>query len=212
MLFRHAPPKSPCLILRLWRGESRIVFPMAVIYSIVLIISLLGIYYFKGLAYLLDAFHIYPDTYIIIGLGLGGGCGVVAVSIISAYLFKRVKDLQQEFTLILGRLSSFEIIVVALSSGIAEEVLFRGLLQPYLGLAITSVIFGMLHFPVKRVYIIWTVFAVGMGFMLGWFYELTGSLLTPIITHVLVNAINLFRLEDDFPIALHTECPPDIHL
>jgi membrane protease YdiL (CAAX protease family) len=192
--------------------RNRIVFPLAAIYAIVLIISLAGIYYFKGLTYLIDDFHIYPDTYIIIGLGLGGGCGVVAVSIISGYIFKGVEALQKEFSLIFGRLSHFEIIAVALSSGIAEEVLFRGLLQPYFGLVITSIIFGVLHFPVKRVYIIWTIFAIGMGFMLGWFYELTDSLLAPIITHVLVNAINLFRLEDDFPVALHAERPPDIHL
>ena len=41
---------------------------------------------------------------------------------------------------------------------------------------------------------LWSVYAVAMGFALGGLYDWTGQLVAPIAAHVLVNGINLPRL------------------
>ena len=83
---------------------------------------------------------------------------------------------------------------LSLSSGIAEEVFFRGVMQPAVGYVTTSVLFGIVHVGPSRRYLAWTAFAVAMGFILGWSLEATGSLLGPILAHVAVNFVNLLYI------------------
>ncbi|MEK7448206.1 MAG: CPBP family intramembrane glutamic endopeptidase, partial [Planctomycetota bacterium] len=109
-------------------------------------------------------------------------------------LFKLVQVLEEEFRNILGPLNGQEIFLIACFSAVGEEFFFRGALQPKLGLIPTALLFGLLHFPINKKYLIWTIFAVVMGFLLGWLYLYTGSLVTPIITHFIINQINLYRL------------------
>ena len=53
---------------------------------------------------------------------------------------------------------------------------------------------GLLHTGPGRRYLAWTTFAVVMGFLLGALFELTGSLLGPVVAHVIVNYFNLLRI------------------
>lgn len=85
-------------------------------------------------------------------------------------------------------------ILLALASGIAEEMLFRGALQPAVGLFWASLIFGACHFLPRKELVLWSVYAVVMGFAFGWLYQWTGQLLAPIVAHTLVNGISLPRL------------------
>ena len=85
-------------------------------------------------------------------------------------------------------------ILLAFASGIAEEMFFRGALQPAVGLVWASLLFGACHFLPRRELALWSVYAVAMGFAFGWLFEATGHLLAPIAAHVLVNAVNLPRL------------------
>lgn len=85
-------------------------------------------------------------------------------------------------------------ILLALASGTAEEMFFRGALQPAVGLLWASVLFGACHFLPRRDLAIWSVYAVAMGLALGWLFEWTGQLMAPIAAHVVVNAVNLPRL------------------
>ena len=76
---------------------------------------------------------------------------------------------------------------LACIAGIAEEVLFRGLIQPGLALwltpwgalLVTSVLFGLVHFA-SRAY---AAFATVMGMYLGALLLLVDNLLAPIVTH-----------------------------
>jgi hypothetical protein len=83
---------------------------------------------------------------------------------------------------------------LALFSGIGEEILFRGAMQPAFGYVATSVLFGLLHVGPDRRYLVWTAFAMVLGFALGGILLLTGSLLGPILAHVLINYLNLLRI------------------
>jgi membrane protease YdiL (CAAX protease family) len=88
---------------------------------------------------------------------------------------------------------------LALVSGIAEEALFRGALQPWFGFVAASLLFGLAHFVPRRELLPWTGFAVLAGFGLGALFHATGNLVAPVVAHIGVNGINLRRLTRDLP-------------
>jgi membrane protease YdiL (CAAX protease family) len=83
----------------------------------------------------------------------------------------------------------FDLAVIALLAGFGEELLFRGVLQdafsrwlnPWLALALASVLFGLLHLITPT----YAMLAGLMGGYLGWLYVRTGNLLVAIIAHAL---------------------------
>lgn len=104
------------------------------------------------------------------------------------------RRLEQSFIRMLGPLSWPACFFLALASSLGEEVVFRAVLQPWLGWVATSLIFGLLHFPFDRSLLLWTPFAIAMGFLLGWLYDRTGTLVTPLATHFVINFLNLLRI------------------
>jgi membrane protease YdiL (CAAX protease family) len=88
-------------------------------------------------------------------------------------------------------LSSWEITLLALSSGFAEELFFRGAMQPALGLLLTSLIFGAVHTGPRRVFVAWSVWAFIMGLLFGVIFELSGVLWGPVLAHVWINQRNM---------------------
>jgi membrane protease YdiL (CAAX protease family) len=101
------------------------------------------------------------------------------------------RDLHVAFREVVGGLDTRSIAVLALASGVGEEVFFRGALQPSLGLVATSIVFGVLHVGPDRRFLPWTPWALLMGLVLGTIYEATGSLWGPILAHVAINYENL---------------------
>ena len=130
----------------------------------------------------------------------GLGVGLVAVAI--SELLTRWSDLGEALADVLGEglagIGTADAVLLALASGIAEEMLFRGALQPAVGIFWASLIFGACHFLPRKELALWSVYAVLMGFAFGWLYEWTGQLLAPIAAHTLVNGINLPRLARRF--------------
>ena len=102
-----------------------------------------------------------------------------------------IEQLLDGFANVLGRVTPLQAIVLALVSSIGEELLFRGALQPWLGLWATSAIFGVCHFPPDRQFLAWPIFAFAAGLGLGYTAEASTSLIAPIVAHFLVNWINL---------------------
>ncbi len=92
---------------------------------------------------------------------------------------------------IIEGLSATEILVLALTSGLAEELFFRGAMQPALGLLGTSLIFGAVHTGPKRVFLWWSAWAFVMGLLFGAIFEATGVLWGPVLAHVLINERNM---------------------
>ena len=103
--------------------------------------------------------------------------------------FRSGKKMVIEFKNMLPDLTMNERFLVAFMSGIGEELFFRGLLLPLSGLLISTILFGGIHYPVKKYMKIWTIFALIMGFLLGILCEKTNSILFPILAHILVNFI-----------------------
>ena len=123
--------------------------------------------------------------------GILAGLMVVAFSAFAMRRTEWGRTLARTFAEILGGFTSAQGWWLALLSGFGEEMFFRGLLQPHLGLVITSLIFGLVHLAPRRELLPWTIFSIGAGFLLGWLYQFAGNLVAPIACHVVVNGINL---------------------
>lgn len=95
--------------------------------------------------------------------------------------------LDQHVRPVLGQWSVTQLLVVSLIAGVAEESLFRAVLQgglaqyltPGGGLAVASVLFGLGH-AVTRTY---AVIAALIGLYLGLLWLWTGNLLAPVVAH-----------------------------
>ena len=83
-----------------------------------------------------------------------------------------------------------EVVVIAIAAGVGEELLFRGALQPEIGLVPASLVFGALHTGGRGTLAFGCWVAV-MGAALGWLAVATGGLLAPIVAHALYDAAAL---------------------
>ena len=133
-------------------------------------------------------------------LGAGAGIGVVAISYLTRNL-PPMRRLNVELGSVLGQPGSIAIAVLAVTSAVGEELLFRGALQPLIGMWPTVIIFGVIHGGGRKRLRAWTVFALLAGALLGWLTEYTGNLLAPVLCHLTINYWNLHALvvEDQAP-------------
>ncbi|WP_224409400.1 CPBP family intramembrane glutamic endopeptidase [Oscillatoria salina] len=135
-----------------------------------------------------------PQAFI---LGIGMALGISAASS-TVYRFwaayRRSADYYLE--LVIKPLVLPDLIWLGLLPGLSEELLFRGVMLPALGLdwfavIVSSILFGVLHYSGSQqwAYVIW---ATIVGFLLGSSALLTGNLLVPIIAHIITNMISSF--------------------
>jgi membrane protease YdiL (CAAX protease family) len=83
---------------------------------------------------------------------------------------------------------------VVIMAGFGEEVLFRGGLQPTLGLIPTAVLFGFSHGGWRREMWAYAVAAAGAGLVFGLAYQLTGELWVPVIGHAIHNVASVLAI------------------
>ena len=105
-------------------------------------------------------------------------------------------------------------VTAVLAAPLAEELLFRGLIYrlarrtwgAWPAAVVSSLVFGLIHGEP------WYLFGlVGLGLILAYLYEATGSLLAPVIAHALHNAVSLYvMLRPAGPAGGETSCsrPP----
>jgi membrane protease YdiL (CAAX protease family) len=124
---------------------------------------------------------------------LAGGA-VVGLSRLAARHTGWGRAMAQAFQELLGDLGSAEILALSLLSALGEEILFRGVLQPRVGLLLASVLFAALHFPYRRALLPWTGFALVLGLVLGAGTAAFGSLWPAILLHFVINYFNLHDL------------------
>lgn len=131
-----------------------------------------------------------------LSLGLGVAIGWATV-VGTRHLVRRYawgRAMRAELRAVLGPIEPGTALVAALGSGIAEELFFRGALQPWIGWALASLFFGLLHIGRSRALLPWTVSAVVMGFVFGAIYSVTGVIFGCVLAHVLINFVNLIDL------------------
>jgi membrane protease YdiL (CAAX protease family) len=106
--------------------------------------------------------------------------------------FDWAREMESEFVNILGPLELGEVLILAASSAIGEESVFRGVLQPWLGLVNATLVFALVHAPMSKKLRPWPIFALAIGFLLGGLTWVSGSIIPPIVTHATVNGLNLY--------------------
>ncbi|MEF8815969.1 MAG: CPBP family intramembrane glutamic endopeptidase [Salinibacter sp.] len=85
--------------------------------------------------------------------------------------------------------------LLALASGMGEEVLFRGWLQAETGLVGASLLFGAAHVW-GRDAVPYGLYAAAMGGLLGGLLIVTGSLWAPVLAHTLNNLLGFLALRE----------------
>lgn len=140
-------------------------------------------------------------TWADMGWGLGGGIVlalvVMAVLLLPFSPIKAFKGLMERHMFPMLAASTYpDRVGIALLAGFCEELLFRGAIQPALGmtllgpwgaLIISSVLFGALH-GLSGVYFF---LAMGISLILGGLYQFTDNLLGPMILHGVYDLIIL---------------------
>jgi len=159
----------------------------------------------SGLANALDAGSAHLSS--LLG-GLIFGLIVVASSRFTVQRFGWARRLHLELRPFALGLDATGIVVLALLSALGEELLFRGLLQPWMGLVPQALLFGLVHQMPGPSRWIWVSWALVVGLALGALYDVTGSLLGPIVAHATVNGLNLHFLKNHEPVAPRAETPP----
>lgn len=108
--------------------------------------------------------------------------------------YRRSADIYLE--LVIKPLMWADLIWLGLLPGLSEELLFRGVMLPALGLNLTaviisSVLFGVLHLSGAEQwpYVVW---ATIIGFALGYCALITGNLFVPVFAHIITNLVSGF--------------------
>ena len=99
-------------------------------------------------------------------------------------VYKIISDLE---------ISLFDRIHISVFAGFGEELLFRGAIQPLLGIWLTSFIFTAIHGYISfrsSGHILFTLLLFGLSMMLGVLYE-TAGLVSAIIAHTVYDLIML---------------------
>ncbi len=135
-----------------------------------------------------------PDSLYPLAVGLGVGLAMVVVCRLLARWLPAVRKLEEGFRGLLGPMTLWEVLLAAAASGVAEEIFFRGALQPLLGLWVTSAIFALLHLGPSEAFKVWPVMAFVAGVLLGGLFEWSGSVWPSVLAHAAVNFVNLLYL------------------
>jgi membrane protease YdiL (CAAX protease family) len=135
-------------------------------------------------------------------LGLGIALGITALSSLVYRLWPAYRQSADYYLqLVLKPLVMPDLIWLGLLPGMSEELLFRGVMLPAVGLnatgvVATSLLFGVLHLsgPQQWPYVVW---ATAVGLLLGISALFTGNLLVPIVAHIVTNWLSsyLWKLE-----------------
>ena len=127
-----------------------------------------------------------------VSIGLAFAMAVVWISVLSRRLFDQVRRGEYDIKEVVGNLSFFQILVIASLSGITEELLFRGVLQPAIGIWGASALFGIVHPPPTRNLFFYPIVAAVIGLGLWGIFLLTGeSIVAPMIAHVSTHLCNI---------------------
>ena len=126
-----------------------------------------------------------------------GGLSALVLHVMSYFFeewFASYRRLKALVVALLGPCSLPAAIYLSLATAFGEEILFRGALQPLVGLFPAALLFGLLHMGRDGLASTWSLWALLAGLLLGWVYQETASLWPPIIGHFLVNMTSILSL------------------
>ncbi len=125
---------------------------------------------------------------------LAAAAFLVSLHLYCSRNFFWAQQLEIEFSKLLVPMRMWEIAAMGIVSGAAEETLFRGALQPAVGLIPASLAFGLAHLIPRNPFWHWSLYATFAGFLLGCLFELTHHLFPVIAAHSLTNFVLIMIL------------------
>ena len=128
------------------------------------------------------------------GIGAAVGFGVSGVLALLTRRFSPFARVESRLAAMIGPLTEAEIIVLALSSSLGEELFFRVAMQDAWGLWPTAIVFGLLHVGPSGL-LPWTFMALLLGVGFGWMMTAGYGLLSVTMAHALINYLSLRRME-----------------
>lgn len=151
-----------------------------------LLIITIGVLWFQGR---LDVWSYGLDNPFNWGLGIIVGLFIVCIDLLLDRLLpEEMLDDGGINLLLFSNRNIVHIFIIALTAGVVEELLFRGAIQEWLGVWGTSLLFVLIHTRyLKKWILVIVVGLISLGF--GYLYEWTGSLITVIVAHTLVDFI-----------------------
>lgn len=148
-----------------------------------------------GLPALAGSFGLSAVAQVALGVALGGAYWVVAlVDYRRNAGSERVRRTVEGYSCL--DLSGWNPLWIALAAGIGEELLFRGALQPNLGIWLTSALFALAHAKaysiakLDRTALTHAATLFGVSVLFGFMAQYTG-LVTAIVVHVIVDVAGL---------------------
>jgi membrane protease YdiL (CAAX protease family) len=171
--------------------RTQVLIAMGVTAIVLLLVARLWLY--------LGSVTLLPITFTLnaVLLGLGIALGITAASSLVYRLWPAYRQSADFYLhLVLKPLILPDLIWLGLLPGMSEELLFRGVMLPAVGLNPTGIIassllFGVLHLsgPQQWPYVVW---ATAVGLLLGFSAVATGNLLVPIVAHVFTNWLSSY--------------------
>ena len=136
---------------------------------------------------------------VLIGIA-GGGCMILLAFFMSKWDY--LNEVQSKFTIQLGgyQLTLQEIVFLSFCAGFGEEILFRGMLQPWLGIFFTAFLFIALHgyISVKSsAHLIFGLALWSMGIGLGLLGAYSG-LISAAIAHMIYDIYAFLNIQREF--------------
>lgn len=136
---------------------------------------------------------------ILIGIA-GGGCMMLLAFFMSKWEY--LNEVQSKFTIQLGgyHLTLQEIVFLSFCAGFGEEILFRGMLQPWLGVFFTAFLFIALHgyISVKSsAHLVFGLALWSMGIGLGLLGAYSG-LISAAIAHMIYDIYAFLNIQREY--------------
>lgn len=129
---------------------------------------------------------------IVVGVLYGTLSGIICWFVINSS-FMRPSRIKYVSVMRELNMSYFDIVFISICAGVGEEILFRGVLQDFMGIIITSVIFVAIHGYIKwkdwriTIYgLVMILIIIGIGIM----FETMG-VVSPAIAHTVIDIILL---------------------
>lgn len=126
---------------------------------------------------------------------LGAGLAVAGVLVglwrVARRWWAAARRLERRFAELVGSIAGDEVFALAVMSGVAEEIFFRGAVQGSIGWLWATLLFTALHTGPGREFRLWTLFAAVAGLLFAGLFAWSGTLLAPIVAHAAVNGVNL---------------------
>jgi len=163
------------------------------------IVSIL--YYFNATEFMIPVIIGKMNVWLQLGLGVSGGFVLSGMTWLMGK-WKYLDDVNFDYTLRLGifNFSLQEILFLSFCAGVGEEIVFRGMIQPWLGILTTSFMFIALHGYLS--YSSWPKVIFGLIlFAVGTLLGILGAhvgLFAAIVAHILYDIVAFQRIQAEY--------------